>query len=60
MRPCRKNVVFSMVFARVLTLPYHSAGPYRVDVTDFSYIRFVFLPILKNGGNLLKGVHDWD
>lgn len=27
MRPCRKNVVFSMVFVRVLTLPYHSAGP---------------------------------
>ena len=25
-----KNVVFSMVFVRVLTLPYHSAGPLRV------------------------------
>ena len=29
MRPCRKNVVFSMVFVRVLTLPYHSAGPWK-------------------------------
>ena len=32
-------------------------GSFKIFYLEYGIL---FLPILKSGGNLLKGVHDWD